>query len=282
MKYIISISMIAIGCGAQHTTTVEYHTETKVIEQQITPVTLPVLYHIVSTGQSNSIGGGGEPAISLHPPYDNLKVSPDNMTLQPLSEPVTGVQDRGETETHATAMASEITRRTGQRIIVSNSGEGGRNMAWISKGGGGQAYSHSIEAVARSVRYASEHNSKVIVPCVVLIHGESDSIEGASGDVYLAGLLRMQQDYDKDIRRLTGQSQTVQLLITLPGNDESKQAIRNAQILASEVSDYIKVVGTDAYFEWQEPSHKVHHTALGYRQLGHMIGKLISLDGDLK
>ncbi len=241
----------------------------------------PPIFHIVSTGQSNSIGGGGEEALSLVPFRDNLKMTPDNSGWEPLIEPVTGVENRGHTETHAAEMSKTITEGLGWTIVASNSGEGGRNIRWIEKDGHnqfgrGKAYAHSIEAVRNSTRLAKEMGRRLVVPAVVLIHGEADSVEGTKD--YAERLLKMYSDYDADIRAITNQGEHIRMFVTLTGFDvdpiSNRDRIHNAIKYAASVNPNIIIAGSDQYAEWQEEVH-AHHTNVGYQQIGQMIGESI-------
>ncbi len=186
-------------------------------------------------------------------------------------EPTTGCEDRGNTETHATAMADKVSELTGRLVVVSNSGEGSAPMSAIRKGGTGCAYAHSLG----SVRAALDAFPDVQVPGVVLIHGDSDAQDGTTD--YDRDLLDMQVDYDHDIRAINAQHAPVRLYITQfreAGTPEQDKAIKDAQRRAAELNPLIFIVGDLAELPYILGSP--HLTNVGYRMLGEMIGRAIA------
>lgn len=233
----------------------------------------PPVYMVPSTGQSNSIGGGQQPPLTRVSAFHNWKVNPTNDAVVLGGEPTTGCEDRGPTETHATAMADTITELTGRTVVVSNSGEGSSPYSWIKKGGGGCAYAHSLGAV----RAALKMFPALVVPGVVLIHGDSDAVAGTRD--YDADLLELQRDYDRDIRALTGQETPVRLYVTLfgsagtPTNDaEIKAAARRAVAADPAVVSAGTLAGAPLI------PGTPHLTNAGYRSVGEMIGRVVAAD----
>lgn len=274
---LITIASLACSCGREgrHSAADQAEASGQAVaaDPEPMPATSTAVFHIVSTGQSNSIGGGQMPALTKVSAYGNFKLTPDNSTVVPAGEPTTGYEDRGPTETHATVMADLVTKLTGAQVVVSNSGEGGRDYAWIKKGGTGHAYAHSIAAVTASVA----HFGKVIVPGVIFVHGESDAQEGNAH--YEADLLELQADYDADIRAITGQTQPVRLYIVKYGGNigtaETKAAIFAAEDAASAANPMIVQVGDLA----GAPLVKgdcCHYTNTEYDKVGELFGTAVA------
>ena len=71
------------------------------------------IYYFPSTGQSNSVGGGGEsPAISKKPTYNNIDKDTNDPSISPSIEPLMSFanapQKLYDVETHISAMANNL------------------------------------------------------------------------------------------------------------------------------------------------------------------------------
>lgn len=201
---IVGIAVTSVSCGTENQKEEE-------LER--------LLYHIINTGQSNSVGGGASPSVTKASRYNNLYVT-NKGTVKIMEEPSIGLEYRGDVETHLTSMADRLTEHSGIKVISALSGIGGVPLSAIEKGGTEESYSHSMARLLDSVRYANSHGFKVIVPAVVLIHGESDAMEKNLS--YGGGISQLQKDYEQDIKELTGQEEPVYLLTTAPGGTDPK------------------------------------------------------------
>ena len=178
------------------------------------------LLHIVSSGQSLSMGATAT-AATLQPPAANrlltlqdgvrLTNQDDTLTAEmvaPFKPLVTKT-----TELPAVQLSAQLNRYRG---IPSNAGlltscHGRSGYAIAALGKGTLPYTNSITAVTNAKAEATRLGLNYRVPFVDWVQGENDANRAAG--VYLAALLQLQADYDSDIRSIGGQSQTVPLLL---------------------------------------------------------------------
>jgi len=252
---------------------------------------------IVGTGQSLSIGSGAAALVSTTASFDNLKLADDGppplfqgtagLKLVPLLEPIrptnlgaptytAGVYPaniRGETP--HTAMASQVTvlaraaGMPGLQTLHSVVGSGGKPMTFIEKDGTGNSYERSMYEVGAERTLAAAAGKRFGVGAVLLTHGESDGVSAT----YEAGLLKLQSDYDADMRALTGQTRGVPMFVSqqhaLPGRgavalrSTSTQAAWKASTLAPG-----KVVCLGPKYQYAYNADHLHMDAFSYRRLG--------------
>jgi hypothetical protein len=205
---------------------------------------------VIGTGQSLSVGTGDrdEPedlvAVSISQPYGNLKLfdatpfGPDAGTnpypldgsgvysLVPLKEPLRphGFGDYEYPhdiygETPQSGMANEWTflslGRKGPALVSLHTAVGwvAHALSSIDATGTGKAYPASLTEARIFQRFATLAKKSFGYQAVILTHGESD---GDNPD-YESGLAELATDYDRDLRAITGQSQSVLLLLSQQG-----------------------------------------------------------------
>ena len=179
-----------------------------------------VLLHVVSSGQSLSMGATAT-ATTLQPPTANrLLTLQDGARLTNQDDTLTSVMVAPfkplvtkTTELPAVQLSAQLNRIRGipsnAGLLTSCHGRGGYSIAALSKGT--LPYTNSITAVTAAKAEATRLGMGYRVPFVDWIQGESDS-NRATG-VYLAALLQLQTDYDTDIRAIGGQPEVVPLLL---------------------------------------------------------------------
>lgn len=179
-----------------------------------------VILHIVSSGQSLSMAATATPT-TLQPPtanrlltlQDGVRLTNQDDTLTPAMVAPFKPLVAKTTEVPAVQLAAQLNRTRGipsnAGLLVSCHGRGGYAIAALSKGT--LPYTNSITAVTNAKAEANRLGYGYRVPFVDWIQGENDA-NRAQG-VYLAALLQLQTDYDTDIRAISGQPQTVPLLL---------------------------------------------------------------------
>jgi hypothetical protein len=260
------------------------------------------LYYIPSTGQSNSVGGGGEStALSTSAMYINLlKYNYNGPSLLPLVEPVMSLAAAGQhlmnVETHISAMGNALESALRNEkphsekyrtMIFGSHGQGGRDYEWIKKGGGGVSYQNTLDAVAFIKQKMATATKEFNVPGVVLIHGENDAQK--KNNRYSNNLMQLQLNYEKDIQQITGQSTPVRLFITQTigdidvfGRADANMAVKVSQLQASQGDNKIILVGPTYMIAPGVPTN-FHFDNVGYRRLGEYYAKVIKkvvFDGD--
>ena len=227
------------------------------------------LNHILSTGQSLSVGSGGSPALSTTQPYDNKMLSGD--ALAPLVE--SGV------ETISSAMANFITSNTEEnnyQIAVTRHGVGGTAYSGLKKGTAPYALGISQTSSVYGAAVGLGKTDRAIG--VTVIHGESDHDKGITAAQYEGYLEEWQNDYQTDVRAITGQSNVIPLFTDQMGSftkyGEAVSPIPSAQLAAAEDNpDKIYLVGPKYFLPYS--SDGIHLTNTSYRWLGEYYGKVI-------
>lgn len=179
-----------------------------------------VILHIVSSGQSLSMGATAA-ATTLQPPTANrLLTLQDGVRLTNQDDTLTAAMVAPfkpmvakSTEVPAVQLAAQLNRNRGlpsnAALLTSCHGRGGYAISALSKGT--LPYANLITAVANAKAEATRLGVGYRVPFVDWIQGENDANRAAG--VYLAALLQLQTDYDADIRSIGGQPETVPLLL---------------------------------------------------------------------
>lgn len=179
-----------------------------------------ILLHIVSSGQSLSMGATAT-ATTLQPPTANrLLTLQDGVRLSNQDDTLTSAMVAPfkplvtkATELPAVQLSAQLNRIRGipsnAGLLTSCHGRGGYAISALSKGT--LPYTNSITAVAAAKAEATRLGQGYRVPFVDWIQGENDSNRAAG--VYLAALLQLQTDYDTDIRAISVQPEVVPLLL---------------------------------------------------------------------
>jgi hypothetical protein len=232
--------------------------------------------HVLSTGQSLSVGSCGAPALSTRQPYANLMLEPDVLNggrhstrFVPLLE--TNV------ETMSSAFANLVTRMAeedGSRhdLLVSVHGINGFPYSTLKKGTA--AYEHGMAQVRTARELASAARKSYVVRAVTNVHGESDHIEGNAD--YRSNLLDWQRDYENDVRAATGQKDPVPMFITQMSTwtmyGSATSAIPVAQ-LEGHLAAPGKVILVGPKYHLPYAPDGVHLTNEGYRHMGEDYAK---------
>ena len=199
---------------------------------------------IIGTGQSLSVGaqaGSITPAATTQrysnlklslggltvPPFDEAASASTQLSLVPLVEPIRPI-DNGypspypvnlDGESPHTAMSVQLTALAtimgGQSEFVSVHtvvGESGQGMNVINKtamdtGTTGRAYAATLFE-ARAIKRLAEADSKTYgIGAIFLTHGETD----AGNQNYANDMLQLRNDYNADLKAITGQTQAIPL-----------------------------------------------------------------------
>jgi hypothetical protein len=251
---------------------------------------------IIGTGQSLSVGVLATPTLTTQP-YRNLKLSLGGLTvppydpqssllsLVPLVEPIRPTANPYPSpypanifgETPHTAMGNQLTAlyeaAANQDYVTVHTvvGENGQPMSVINKtavdtGTTGRAFAATLFEVQAISRLAKAAGKSYGVGAIILTHGEAD----AGSDHYEADLFQLWSDYNTSIQALTGQSDSIPLLLTqqhsVPADKGSVSSSTFAQWRAGvDHPGQIVCVGP----KYQHPYvEKVHMPALGYELVG--------------
>jgi len=223
--------------------------------------------HILSTGQSLSTGTNGAPALSTTQPYSNKMLS--GSSLVPLIE--------SSVETMSSAMANTLTALSplgNFQSAVTRHGVGGTAYSGLKKGT--SPYSNGITQATNVKNAATALGLTDRVIGVTTIHGESDHLAG-NGAYYESYLVEWQNDYNTDVKAITGQSSDIPLftdqMSSHTGYNATTSLIPIAQLSAAENNPGdIILVGPKYFLNYSDSAHLV---AASYRWLGEYYGKVM-------
>lgn len=268
----------------------------------------PTLYHIIVTGQSLANGSEGSPALTKFTTRKHIgKAFRFNGGARPTDGMVndTGVEEielldkccgyfdslceqdytftlgsganaREVTlgETISSVLGFWFCESTGEMCLVSDHGLGGKDYNGLKKGT--VAYENSLRAVKHAKALCDEKRWNYVVYAIAVVHGEAD-FYASTEDAYKSHLKAWQNDYDSDIKAITGQTQTVQLFASQTVASSSygfeTNQIANAVFKASLEDTDVHIVGPQYAFPIEYAS--VHMNNIGYRALGEMFGYVI-------
>ncbi len=262
---------------------------------------------VVGTGQSLSVGATAG-TISTKQPFSNLMLvdtgadpkypivanaGAPNWATTPLAEPVraavsgTGAgYDDGQYpnnilgETPHSGMANTLTSlfraRGGQGDYTtahSVVGWSAHCLSDIDKAGGKRAFPASLHEAAIWKGLAAAAGKTFGYGGIVMTHGECDA--GNLG--YGAGLFQLWQDYDTDLRAVTGQSDHVVLLVSQQSTIASGATGSAVQVWQAGVQHPGQIICTGPKYAYQHSGDHLHFPAPGYERLGQKYAEVFDL-----
>lgn len=243
---------------------------------------------VIGTGQSLSVGAGA-PALTTEQPFHNLKAKNDNgeWSLVPLVEPIRHYPKSGDGqypgnilgETPHSAMANQLTSlamAAGDSDYVtvhSVVGWSGHCMSDIDKRGPGRAYPASLEEVCQIKKLADASGKTFAVGAIVLTHGECDS----RNPQYESELHRLWQDYDSDVRAITGQADSPVLVLsqqsTFPFDGSVSEGTIAQWSAGVRYPDHVICAGPK--YQYPYVADRIHMDAPSYRRLGEKYAEVL-------
>jgi hypothetical protein len=253
---------------------------------------------VIGTGQSLSIGATST-AMTLTQPFHNLKLvdtgadpkypidgtGAPSWATTPLVEPIrTAVPGEGagygdgqypdniSGETPHSGMANALTalfaaRGGTQDYVTAHSivGWSGHCLADINKAGGQRAYPASL-AEARAFQGLAQAAGKTFgYGGITLTHGECDAVNPAYG----AGLFALWQDYNTDLKAITGQRRGVVLFVSQQSTEGTGNLANSAvQVWQAGVAHPGQIVCTGPKYQYAYSADNLHFQAPGYARLG--------------
>ncbi len=259
---------------------------------------------IIGTGQSLSVGHFGTPALSTTQPYNNLKLSLGNLNLSvppydsnnsalkmvPLVEPIRSIGSGWHVgypvniwgETPHTSMANTITSMVkaagGADYISAHTvvGETGQGYDMIKKGATvsastGHSYAAALFEVQAINRLAKASGKTYGVGGITLVHGENDF----NNQSYESCIRTLWSDYNKDIKAITGQTQSIPLFVVQQHSYMSTGTAPSTLAQWKAGVDYPNdIICIGPNYQRAYGSDHVHLTASGYQQMGEKFGQV--------
>ena len=267
-----------------------------------------VIWHLLVTGQSLAVGAEGDPALTILTPFDYIgKCYEFNGGARPIDgQPNTALTEHvplldntmfdfsslceqthdieigsGEDPRHATrgeticsAMGYWFNQLTGEYCLVSDHAFGGMDYNDLKKGT--LPYINSMRAVRHAKDICDRYGWAYKVFGVCIVHGEADQYEQVSADTYKGYLKQWQNDYDYDIKAVTGQKETVQFFVSqsaASGFYSENATVANGVFLASIEDSDIHLVCPQYCYPLTYAS--IHMNNYGYRYLGQFFGQIV-------
>ncbi len=266
---------------------------------------------VIGTGQSLAVGGGGTPQqspISKSVSAKNLKlvdtgadprypIAPNSGSPKwaaiPLKEPFRdNVPGSGpgyvdgqypndvQGETPHTAMGSTLSAlfsaRGGIGDYVSAHtlvGWFGRCLKDIDKAGGQRAYPASLNEARVWKQLAQTAGTTFGVGGILLTHGECDA---RSAD-YASGLHQFWQDYDTDLKAITGQTRDVVLFASQQSTQNSGAKGSAVQLWQASLANPNQIVCVGPKYQYQYGPDLLHLPATGYVRLGEKHAEIFDI-----
>lgn len=214
------------------------------------------IHHVLSTGQSNSVGFNAKPPVSLEQPFANLMFDVGVMTAtacdgkgcKTYATPTAFVPlvegdryDSDPVETMSSGLANHVTELEGgagkHDLLVSVHGKSGYVYECLRKGsctdvlskGYLDPFAEGMRQVKDAKQIAEAAGREYVVSGVTVVHGESDHyattlpLDGTDGTpgaikTYADALVEWQRDYEKEIKTITGQADAVPLFYSQIAN----------------------------------------------------------------
>lgn len=275
----------------------------------------PTVNHVLSTGQSNSIGFAGKPVLSTTQPFQNLMFDTGVITASDCDDEGCHAYEQPRSfvplvegdhyfadavETMSAGLANEISLLAGSRerhdVLVSVHGRSGNIYACLRKGGcafqDGNTYVRAFDDALREMkdahRLATAAGRPYVIRAVTAIHGESDhydrsfpldGTDGTSGAIktYADALIEWQRDYEAAAHAETRQDEPVPLLVSQMANwnDRPFSEVPMRQLEAHTRAPG-KVVLVGATYMLPFAADCIHYTNQGERRLGAYFAKAYS------
>lgn len=249
--------------------------------------------HVLSTGQSLSVGAESGPLLSTSQPFDNVMLNTGVLSsaarataFLPLVEASVETMSSGLANLVADMAQREVllglaAPNDRHRVLVSCHGINGTAYVGLKKGTA--AFSAGLAQVRDAKAIAATALESYVVRVVTNVHGESDHI--AMNPTYARDLTEWQSDYETEVKALTGQSEPVPMLHTQMSSwtkfGQATSAIPMQQLEASVASNG-KLVLVGPKYNLEYVADGVHLTAAGYRHMGEYYAKVyrrVVLDG---
>jgi hypothetical protein len=236
-------------------------------------------YHQIGVGgQSNGLGYGASPPLTITQPYNNKMFNAGtNPGGSGLTSFVPLVEATVETISSAMANALIAANNEGQSILVAGHALSGTAYTGVKKGTTPYSNGQAQVTAGRSIALAASKTHRVTAFAVV--HGETDHQNGNAS--YQANLVEWQSDYETDSKAITGQSGIIPMYISQLANytkyGQATSLIPIAQYLAAKANPTKIKIPCPMYF-LPTQSDGIHYTPQSQQKLGQYFGKAIGVD----
>ena len=238
--------------------------------------------HVLSTGQSLSVGAQGAPPLSTTQPLKNVMFkagaiagSTNLDTLVPLVE--ANVETMSSSLANLSAQIASEEFKVNHDLLVSVHGVGGFSYAQLKKGQ--PAFTNGIAQATAGVAAAKGLGKTYVVRAVTNVHGETD--HNLLSTTYQQDIATWQSDYETDVKAITKQTEPIPMLHTqmssftkLGGAAGSSTSRIPLDQLAVHVASNGKTVLVGPKYHLPYVGDGVHLSNEGYRHMGEDYAKV--------
>ena len=232
--------------------------------------------HVLSSGQSLSVGGESSPALSTSQPYNNVMLSPD---VQGTAGPFIPLVESGvETPSSAIGNGLRSYDALGRPVVVSLHGVGGYAYYQLKKGT--TPYANGMQQASATKALVESGGNTYDPAGVTIVHGESDYWNGNSSQ-YEGSLVEWQRDYQNDINALTGGTSVLPMFINQM-NTAATGELAVAQLSAHKNNPGKIILVEPKYQYTYVPTYHIHVNNVASKHMGEMFAKAMKkvvLDG---
>ncbi len=174
-------------------------------------------------------------------------------------------------------MAKILADKTGKDtlICIFPGGQGATAIANLSKGT--KPYQHFIEDIETAFHEASDNGWNFVIPAICWMQGESDIVDYPETD-YQKMLLKIWEDMNEDIRRITGQHDSIRFICYQANSLTRAEHFKADQYQCRETAvpqTFVNLLQNDNRFWASGPTYpypcvgeKIHIDATGQQQIG--------------
>lgn len=252
--------------------------------------------HVISSGQSLSVGTRSTPALSTSQPYSNLMFA-DGVRSEGNAASLVPLVEVNETdpsfdgaptgETPWSGMANSVTARVladnpraRYAMLMSVHGVGGTPISGLSKGT--RAYNRSLDAVRQGRALAQARGDTYALRAITWVHGEANS--GSENYDYYTALKTLHADYITDTAAILGAGTPPLVMLLCQMNMGQSLTVAEDQLRYTEEANTAYLVGPKYHLLRAVAGYNdiVHLDPVGGRHLGEYYGKVyrcVVLDG---
>ena len=157
-------------------------------------------------------------------------------------------------------------------------GWSGHPLSDIDKAGGKRAYAASLSEARAYSTLAKQSGKSFGYGGIIVTHGESDS----SNATYGSRLYQLQQDYNTELKAITGQTSEVVMLVSQQSTQATGSNGSAAQVFLQGRMHPGQLICTGPKYQYQYAPDKTHLQAGGYRRLGEKYAEVLDLAVDQK
>lgn len=256
---------------------------------------------VLITGQSLSVGGGADGGVITSTPEHSGYALMPSCGVRVDGQAFSGYvdlyeqEDGGRGETVASGMADAIMRRLSadlgekKRLIFAVQGLGGQAFYGDpsnADGGlkrGSWNYEQTLDLVRKARDVAISAGRHLIVPAVVIIHGEEDykAGTGTSNAEYERALTQWRLALEEDIRKITEQRDALRAYVSQANRAQTLSIgvdLRTPQAALDAADRDPMIVCAGPNYFVADSGDGSHPDNRGYRRMGEMFGDVLARD----